>query len=158
VTVTRGEGFGRTRSGGDAERLVGDSEQLSRTSRIKMGCLDLTGGSSQSNSRLGRYSGRKLRHGGSLIALTETPKPTHHPAAGGRLTSRCFQIFLCLLTAAVGESAVRLRSSRAGERGFKCSTTRHRLSIYGHKRRRPDEPIPPFTAGHCGQLPMACFR
>jgi hypothetical protein len=117
VTVTRGEGFGRTRSGGDAERLVGDSEQLSRTSRIKMGCLDLTGGSSQSNSRLGRYSGRKLRHGGSLIALTETPKPTHHPAAGGRLTSRRFQIFLCLLTAAVGESAVRLRSIEQAKGG-----------------------------------------
>jgi hypothetical protein len=108
VRVTRGEGFGRLRPGGDAERLVVDSEKLSRTSRIKMGCFDLTSGSSQSISRLGRYSGRgKLRHGGSLIALTETPKPTHHR---GRLTSRCFQIFLCLLTAAVGEGAVRLRS------------------------------------------------
>jgi hypothetical protein len=56
VGVTRGEGFGVTRPGGDVKRLVVDVEQLLKTSRIQMRCLDLTSGSSQSNSRLGRYS------------------------------------------------------------------------------------------------------
>jgi hypothetical protein len=36
----------------------------------------------------------KLRHGGS-VALEKTPKPTHHPAAGGTTHFlRCFQIFV----------------------------------------------------------------
>jgi hypothetical protein len=67
VGVTRGEGFGVTRPGGDVKRFVVDLEQLLKTSRVQMRCFDLTSGSSQSNSRLGRYSrkGSYDRHGGS---------------------------------------------------------------------------------------------
>lgn len=93
VGVTRGEGFGVARPGGDVEGLVVDSDLVLRTSRIQMRCFDLTGGSSQSNSRLGRYSRREATTWGVCSANRVDPEANASSCRWGTTHFKLYSVY-----------------------------------------------------------------